>query len=87
MCRLKRKRKNNQIQLVLKKMLKVKTLKEGHPIKEEEKGEIRIIKNSLIKILKIPMMMKKTVFSFKKVKINKKRDLKILTKMKKIYQN
>ena len=56
-------------------MLKVKTLKEGHPIKEEdknqeEKGEIRILKNSLIKILKIPMMMKKTVFSFKKVKIN-----------------
>ena len=75
MFKLKRKRKNNQIQLVLKKMLKVKTLKEGHPIKEEdknqeEKGEIRILKNSLIKILKIPMMMKKTVFSFKKVKIN-----------------
>lgn len=75
MFRLKRKRKNNQIQLVLKKMLKVKTLKEGRPIKEEdknqeEKGEIRILKNSLIKILKIPMMMKKTVFSFKKVKIN-----------------
>ena len=90
MCRLKKERKNNKIQLALRKIFIVKTLKESHLKRGEDikrKREIKILINSQIKNLMITMMMKmkKTAFLFRKIKIRKIKDLKIQMIMKKIY--
>jgi hypothetical protein len=72
-------------------MFTVKILKGGRPKKEgkinqKEKRVIKILMNSLVRILKITMMKKKIVSLLKKIKIKKIKGLKIRMKMKKNFK-